>query len=93
YTCPFVAIRGGQTVQMFPSQVGRAQNYTISLINFEVMPTDGQIELYNMQGSLLERNPLKSTQTTFEAPSYTGTYLIKVIIPNKDIYTFKLIVN
>lgn len=91
--CPIQVVINGQVVNVYPSNVTRGQTYTVSLVNFEEIPPNSQLKLFDIQGKLIENKTLSSSETRLSAPKYTGVYIIKVEIPNTEAYMFKIVVN
>jgi hypothetical protein len=51
-------------------------------------------QIYDMNGRLLESNPLVGSFTTIKMEQYpTATYFLKVIESNKEVKTFKIVKN
>lgn len=65
---------------------------TLSIENYD--PKKLSYQLYDVEGKLLESNPLKSNRTTFEMGKLpASTYFLKVINDQKSVKTFTIIKN
>lgn len=91
--CPFKAVLSGEEVKVYPSSVGRGQNYNLKFINFEKIPDNSQLKLFDVRGYLLEERKIDGADTKLNAPGTAGFYLLRVEVPNKEPYVFKIIVN
>lgn len=79
--------------RVYPSMVTKSSPITIDLGNTSLETESALIEIYNMNGQVLDRKKTNNCETNIPADMASGTYIIKVTTDSGRISTHKIIVK
>ncbi|WP_293713488.1 T9SS type A sorting domain-containing protein [uncultured Parabacteroides sp.] len=94
-SCPitFDTLTQFPITRVYPAMVKKNMPITVSLGTPGEAPESAMIEIYNMNGQLLERLTTLTTETTIPADVASGSYVVKVTTETGKSSTHKIIVK
>ena len=94
-SCPitFDTLTQFPITRVYPAMVKKNTPITVSLGTPGEAPESAVIEIYNMNGQLLERLTTLTTETTIPADMASGSYVVKVTTETGKSTTHKIIVK
>ena len=94
-SCPitFETLTQFQSTRVYPTMVKKNEAITVSLGVRDETPESAVIEIYNLNGQLVEKQTTRTTETTIPANVASGSYIVKVTTDLGKTTTHKIIVK
>lgn len=94
-SCPitFETLTQFPITRVYPTMVKKSDKITVSLGVPEETPESAVIEIYNLNGQLIEKKTTMTTETKISADMASGSYIVKVTTESGKTTTHKIIVK
>lgn len=94
-SCPLIlsSTETVETVKIFPNPVRKNESYQL-VTNFDTAKMlNARIEVFSINGSLLDQRTTNENETTLQAPSVEAIYIVRITLANGKTFTKNLLVR
>jgi hypothetical protein len=94
-SCPLTLSSTGtvETVKFFPNPVSKNSSYQL-ITNFDAAKMlNAHIEVFSINGSLLDQRTTNENETTLQAPGVEAVYIVRITLANGKTFTKNLLVR
>lgn len=94
-SCPLIlsSTETVETVKIFPNPVRKNESYQL-MTNFDAAKMlNAHIEVFGVNGSLLDQRTTNENETTLQAPSVEAIYIVRITLANGKTFTKNLLVR